>query len=192
MAVGEEARRRLIRRAAPGDHIARHRPRGAAEADQGHVARQRGLEAVESFKHRREPVPVGLRPQLRERLRVGDRVEARAVARFKADALAERVGHDENVGEQDRGVEAETADRLQCRLDGEGGVVAKIEEGRGFRPKLAVFRQVAPRLAHEPNRRRRLTLAGERGEERFASARQARLLVNGEARRSTLRASSHR
>ena len=37
MAVGEEARRRLIGRAAPGDHIARDRPRRAAEADQRDV-----------------------------------------------------------------------------------------------------------------------------------------------------------
>ena len=60
MAIGEEPRRRLIRRPAPGDHVARHRPRRAAEADQRDIARQRGLEAVESFEHGREPVPVGL------------------------------------------------------------------------------------------------------------------------------------
>jgi hypothetical protein len=174
MAIGEEARRRLIRRPAPGDHIARHRPRGAAEADQRHVARQCGLEAVESFEHGRKPVPVGLAAELRQALSVADRVEARAVARFKGDALAERVRQDENVGEQDRTVEAEPADRLQRRLDGEGGVIAKIEKGRGFRPKIPVFRQIAPRLAHEPDRRRRLPLAGERGEERLASPNPAR------------------
>ena len=66
MAVGEEARRRLIRRAAPGDHVARHRPRGAAEADQRHIVRQSDLEAVKSFEHGREPVPVGLVAELRK------------------------------------------------------------------------------------------------------------------------------
>ncbi len=109
--------------------------------------------------------------KLRQALGVANRVEARAVAGFEGDALAERVGEDENVGEQDRRVEAEAADRLQRRLDRERGVIAKIEKRRGLGPKLAIFRQVAPGLAHEPDRRRFLPLARKRGEEGLGQAR---------------------
>ena len=86
MAVGEQARRRLIRRPAPGDHIARDCPRCAAEADQRHIARERGLQAVKSFQDGREPAPVGFAAELRQAVSVADRVEARAVAGFEGDA----------------------------------------------------------------------------------------------------------
>ena len=52
MAIGEEPRRRLVRRAAAGDHVARHRPWRAAEADQRCFLRQVSFEAVERFEHR--------------------------------------------------------------------------------------------------------------------------------------------
>jgi len=53
---------------------------------------------------------------------VGDGVEARAFAFGKADGLAESVGDDEDVGEQDRGVEGVAPDRLQRDFGGEGRV----------------------------------------------------------------------
>ena len=168
MAVGEKPCGRLIRRAAPGDHVARHRPRRAAEADQRDIVRQSDFEPIKSLKHRREPVPVGLVAETRKPGRVIDRLEARTVAGFERDALAERVWQNENVGEQYRRVEAETADGLQRRLDSQGGRVAEIEKRRGFRANIAIFRQIAAGLAHEPDRRRPLPLAGERGEERLA------------------------
>ena len=69
--------------------------------------------------------------------RVGDRIEPRAFAALERDLLAERVGDDENIGEKDRRVEAETADRLQRRLDGQGGRSSRnrerSERGRGSR-----------------------------------------------------------
>ena len=40
---------------------------------------------------------------------------------------------DEDVGEQDRGVEAEAADRLQRHLGGKLRRVAEVEEGAGLR-----------------------------------------------------------
>src|SRR5580693_2635345 len=170
MAVGEEARRRLIGRPAAGDHVARHRPWRAAEADQRSFLRQRAFHAVESLEYPCKPAPVGLAAELRQALGVADRVEARAVAAFKADALTQRVRQDENVGEQDRRVEAEPADRLKRRLNRQRGVIAKIEKCRGLLPKIAVFGQVAARLAHEPDRRRFLPLACKRGEEGLGQA----------------------
>ena len=165
MAIGEQSRRRLIRRPPAGDHIARDCPWRAAEADQRGLLRQRPLDAGRAP---RTPARAGAsqaRAKLLEALRVADRVEARTVAAFEGDALAERVGKDENVGEQDRRVEAEPADRLQRRLDRERGVIAEIEKRRGPGAKLAIFGQIAARLAHEPDRRRFLSLARKRGEE---------------------------
>ena len=60
------------------------------------------------------------------------------------------------------------ADRLKRRLDRECRRIAEIEKARGRSANLAIFRQVAARLPHEPDRRRRLALAGERGKEGFA------------------------
>ena len=85
---------------------------------------------------------------------VVERLEPRPVAGLEADSLAQGIGHHENVAEQDGGVEAEPADRLQRRLGGQAGVVAEIEEARGGRADLAIFGQVAPGLAHQPDRRR--------------------------------------
>ena len=89
MAIGEEPRRRLVRRAAAGDHVARHRPRRAAEADQRRFLRQVSLEAVQSFEDWLKPAPVGLVSQLRQALRVADRIEAGPIAGFKGDGLTQ-------------------------------------------------------------------------------------------------------
>jgi len=78
--------------------------------------------------------------------------------------LAERVGHDENVGEQDGRVETEAADRLQRRFHGQSGRVAEVDERLRRGADLAIFGQVASRLSHQPDRGNALPLAGERGE----------------------------
>ena len=54
MAIGEQPRRRLIGRAAPGDHVARDRPGRAAKADQRDIAGQCGFQPVERLEHGRE------------------------------------------------------------------------------------------------------------------------------------------
>ena len=61
---------------------------------------------------------------------------------------------DQDVGEQDRGVEAEAADRLQRHLLGEPRSVAEVEERARLFAGLPVFRQIAARLAHDPDRQR--------------------------------------
>ena len=81
MAIGEEPRRRLVRRAAAGDHVARDRPGRAAEADQRGFLRQAPLRARSSVSNtgssRRQS---GASAQRREILGVADRIEARALA----------------------------------------------------------------------------------------------------------------
>ena len=167
MAEGEQPRGGLIRRAVAGDHVARHRPGRAAEADQRGLGGQGGLDPLHGLEHRREARPVGLDAQSGEILSGLDRRQARALAALEAHALAERVGHHQNVGEQDRGVEAEAADRLQRRLGGEGGRVAEVDEGARRGADFPVFREVAPGLTHQPHRRNRLAFAVQRGEKRL-------------------------
>jgi hypothetical protein len=44
--------------------------------------------------------------------RIAKRLEPRAFALDKPNPLPKRMGHNQNIGKQDRGIEAEAADRL--------------------------------------------------------------------------------
>ena len=63
-----------------------------------------------------------------------------------------RVGHDQDVGKQDRAVEAEAADRLERDLGGRLAVVDQLEEPALLGPQRAIFGQVAAGLTHQPDR----------------------------------------
>ena len=89
------------------------------------------------------------------------RIEPRAFAGLEAHRSAERVGNDENVREDDRGVEVEAADRLQRHFGGEFRREAQIEKAAGLGADFAVFRQIAAGLPHHPERRHRLAAAGK-------------------------------
>ncbi len=162
--IGEKPRRRLIGRALPGHHIARDRPGSAAKADQRDVAREQSLQTVERLEHGRELRPIGRVAESRQAGRVTDRGEPRAFAALEGDVLSERVGNDENVGEKDRRVEAEAADRLESGFDRKSGRVTEIEESRGASADLAIFGKIAARLTHEPDRWPWLALTRECGE----------------------------
>jgi hypothetical protein len=60
--------------------------------------------------------------------------------------------HDQDVGKQNGAVEAETADRLERDLGRGVGIVDQGQEAAFARPKLAIFRQIASRLTHQPDR----------------------------------------
>src|SRR5690606_18495558 len=80
---------------------------------------------------------------------------------LEPEVPAKSMRYDEDVGKQDRGVETETADRLQGHLDGEIGIVADVEEASRFLADLPVFREIAACLAHHPDRRREDHLPNE-------------------------------
>ena len=94
-----------------------------------------------------------------------DRLETRPLAGLETDGLTERMGDDENVAEQDRRVEAETPDRLQGRLERRDRA-SRRSRGRSppWRKPCAIFGEIAPGLAHQPDRRRGLGDAGQRRE----------------------------
>ena len=52
--------------------------------------------------------------QLAELGGIGQRLELRSFAFLEPDFLAERVGHHQDVGKDDRGIEPEAPDRLQA------------------------------------------------------------------------------
>ena len=76
---------------------------------------------------------------------------------------------EQDVGEEDRRVDAEALDRLQRDLGRRVRVLAELEEAEA-RAHRAVLRHVAARLPHEPDRRVRRGLAETRVEEAAGTA----------------------
>ena len=167
MAIGHHPRRRLVRRALSGDHVGRNRPRRAAEADQRDLGREFAANAAQRFIDRLELAEVSLCGQRRHLLRRIQRIEPRAFAGLEAHRAAERIGDDENVGEDDRGIEVETADRLQRHLGGIFRREAQVEKAAGLGAQFAILRQITAGLPHHPDRRYRLPVAGQHFEKGF-------------------------
>jgi len=69
------------------------------------------------------------------------------------EADAHGLERQQDVGEDDGGVQLEAAQRLQGDLGGDVGAHAHLQE-RELLADGAVFGQVAARLTHEPHRRR--------------------------------------
>ena len=165
MTIGEETGRRLIGRPFAGDHVARHRPGRAAEADERGLRRQRAFETGDRLEHRRQLLQVERLVEGAEPPFVGERRQPRALAALEADLLSERIGNDEDVREQDRGVEAEAADRLERHLDRLVRIVAELEERAGPGTDRPIFRKVAAGLPHQPERRRPYRFTAKRLQE---------------------------
>jgi len=72
---------------------------------------------------------------------------------------------DDDVAEEDPGVDVVPADRLQGDLARERRVQARVEHGDA-RARRAVLRERAPRLPHEPHRAAARGAAPERGDQR--------------------------
>ncbi len=131
LAIGHQPRRRLIGRAAPRHHVGRDRPRRAAEAEQRDVCRECRFHLPHGLVDRREDVIVRRGCKRVELHRIVEWFEPWPFACLEGHGAAERVRHHQNVGEQDCGIEAEAADRLQRRLGGEFGREAEVEEAPG-------------------------------------------------------------
>ena len=135
------------------DHVGRHRPRRAGKPDQRRLRRQLRPEARHRLIDRAQMLMELAEPELRQVLAVLQRLQHRAAPFLEADLLAQGIRHHQDVGEQDRRIEAEAPDRLQRHLGCQHRVVAKVQERARRRPGPAIFRQIAPGLAHEPDRR---------------------------------------
>src|SRR5262245_50516976 len=144
-------RPRVVARRTALDQVAGERERSAGEPDQRHVE----LLAEEPDRLERVGL-VGLGFELAKTRYTGlvaDRiVHDRPDAGLDPDANADRLDRHHDVREHDRGVQRDPPKRLQGELDREVRPTNGIQDV-AVAPELAVLRQVAAGLAHEPHRR---------------------------------------
>lgn len=79
--------------------------------------------------------------------------QTRPLPRLEPDVLAQGARDQQDVGEDDRRIEAEPAHGLKRRLGGHVGVQTEGDEVGRLGPQLAILRQIPTGLAHEPHRR---------------------------------------
>ena len=168
IAIGEQPRRRLVGRAMAGDHVGRDRPRRAAEADQRRLRRQRRFHPPHRLIDRRQHCRHRAAPRSAISAFASDqRLEPRAFALDEPNLAPERKRHDQNIGKQNRRIEAEAPHRLQRHFGGKFRIEAEIEKAAGFLPHRTIFRQIASRLPHHPDRRHCFALAVEHAQQRL-------------------------
>src|SRR5258705_296336 len=133
------------------DGVARERERRACKTDQRHVPRELATRQSDRLHHISE---LGVHVERRQSLDIGGiangPIDVRPFSSLKTQAQPQRLEGQQDVGEYDRGIDAETRDGLQRDLGGELGIMAQIEDGMAL-PELAVLRHVPTRLPHEPD-----------------------------------------
>ena len=140
--------------AAAFHHVAGQRPRAAGKADERHLAVQFAADHPYRVHH---VAQFGFHVRHAQLRRVGGAahgaLELRALAFDEVQAQPHRIGDGQDVGEQDGGVQVETAQRLQRHFTGDLRVLRHAQEAAGFLAGGAVLRQVTTGLAHQPYRR---------------------------------------
>ena len=131
-------------------HVRSDRPGASCKAEHRLVGIEGGANLAHGLVDRSQPLGHG--GKAAEGAVDQARRELGAFAGEELKVLAHRVGHDEDVGEQDRTVESETADRLERDLGRSVGVIDEREESALVGAQGAVLGKVATRLAHEPDR----------------------------------------
>ena len=134
------------------DHVAGQSPGGAGEADQCLARGQFGRDGLQGLVDGGKPRLQIVGRQSRQILRLPDRLQPGALALLEPDLLSQRQRHDQDVGEDDGGVQVEAPQRLQGRLGGQIRPKAEVDEVLGFGPHLTILRQIAPGLPHQPDR----------------------------------------
>src|SRR5438132_569277 len=133
------------------DEVGGDRERRAREADERRSARERPLHASGCLED--EP-DGGLHVDRREApdlcLVAQGAPDEGALAPGELEPDVERLDDQENIGEQDRGIDAQTVDGLERHFRRGLGVPAELEEPEPLAHRT-VLRQVAARLAHEPD-----------------------------------------
>src|SRR5690625_2739709 len=136
------------------DHVAGDGPGRACKADQAGFFRQGTAQQGNGGKDGLKPLFQPPWIQAGQILNPPQGLETWAVPLLEPNLLPQGVGNDEDVGKENGRIEAKAADRLQGDLARQFRVVAEVEETACLAAHLAVFRQIAPGLPHEPDRRR--------------------------------------
>jgi len=79
----------------------------------------------------------------------------------------QRIGDHQYIGKQDRAVEAEAANGLERDFSSRHAILGQGEEAALLGSQRLIFGQIAPRLAHHPDRRRIAPFAFQNGQQRF-------------------------
>jgi hypothetical protein len=82
---------------------------------------------------------------------ISNRIELRPFSCREANRLPERVRNDQNVGKQDRSIEAESTHRLERDLSRKFRRETKLEKISGLFAYLPIFWQISSSLSHQPN-----------------------------------------
>ncbi len=156
----------MLAAALASNHVGRHRPRTSGKADQGLGRIEGGLHLAHGFVDRIEPHRH--RFELVERRADQRRGQARPLASDESQVLTECKRNDQDVAEQDRGIELrKAAKRLERDLRRRLAVIDEVEEAALLRPQGAIFGQIAPGLTHQPHRRRRNTFSTKHRQKRL-------------------------
>ena len=137
--------------AAPLHHVGGQGPGTAGEADQRHFALELAAYGAHRIHHVAELV---FRIRNGQRLHVSHgfdgSLEARAFTLFEIETQPHGVGHGQDVGEEDGGIERITAQGLQGDFTSQLGVAAQGHEVPRDGAGRLVFRQITASLAHHP------------------------------------------
>ena len=162
--VGQAAGFGLIFAAMACDHVGRDRPWAAGKAQHRHRWINGLAHLGDGFIDLGEVQRIGLK--LGKIAIMQRRSQLRAFAGAEAEALAHGVRDDQDVGKQDSAIHAKALERLDGDLGRGIAVVHQFEEAALFGPQGAIFRQITPSLAHQPDGRRVATFALQHGEQR--------------------------
>jgi hypothetical protein len=141
-----------LRPAEADQHVGRQRPRPAREADQRPFRLQFGAHALQRLGDISEPGRHFL-DRRRHGFERRQRPEPRTFPGLEPHLLAERDGHQEDIGEDHRRIVGEPAHRLQRHLGRDPWIRAERQHVLHVRPQRHVLWQAAPSLAHEPDGR---------------------------------------
>src|SRR5262249_23618598 len=92
-------------------------------------------------------------PQLAQTFGTVDHIKPRPISRTEFDALPKRIRNDQNIGEQDCGIKAESSNRLQCNFRCQFWIKTEVEEITHLLPQRTILRKISSGLPHQPDRR---------------------------------------
>ena len=143
----------VVVRACALDHVASQCPGAARKADQRHTPVERFADRRDRIKHIPQLGHVGHR-QFGHGGFVAHHVsEFGAFAQGKAQTQTHRVGHGQNIAEQNGGIQLVALQRLQRHFSCVVGIGGQTHEAACFGTRGFVFRQGAAGRAHQPDRR---------------------------------------
>ena len=163
LGVGEATGPRPVR--SPSlDHVGGDRPGRSGEADQRAFGFQCSPNAGQGLADRGQASRRGLDFTGKGgNLRQGP--QARTFPGLEPDFLAQGLGNEKNVSEDDGRIEGEPPHGLEGRLGGHLRIVTESEEVLGPGPELPVLGKRSSRLPHEPDRRPRKGFPGQGSQE---------------------------